>query len=145
MDPILRKAIDGELNAWGRWIEVRIDRDGYASASAFISAMEGRGGGMPGHKILCDDMPSHIYAVHGRWLLLPEHERDAVWVWYVVRVKPDGTIWPIEHKCRRAGITEEALRQRVCRARYRIAGLPVNPLRRSHKSANVQAVCEVVT
>lgn len=145
MDNLLRRAIDSELNLWGRWIELHIDREGYPSASSFILAVEGKGGGTNGHRILCDDMPPHIYAVHGRWLLLPEHERDAVWIWYVIRVKPDGTIWPIEHKCDAVGITEAALRQRVCRARYRIAGLSVEPLRRSHKSDNVQLVCEIVT
>lgn len=118
--------INAELNAWGRWIERHMDYEGYPGINAVEAWLMGRGGGTGGHRILCLDMPTHIYATHGRVLRLTEFEQEAIWVWYVVRVKPDGTIWPIEHKCKTAGITEAALRQRVSRARRKIAGLPVD-------------------
>lgn len=118
------QGIDRELRTWGKWIEDHADFDGYASESKSCS-LQAWGGGEYGHRILCLDMPTHVYAVHGRVLRLREYEQEAVWIWYVIRVKPDGTLWPIEHKCRTAGITEAALRQRVSRARRRIAGLPV--------------------
>lgn len=120
------QGINADLNAWGRWIELHMDYEGYPGINALEAWRAGRGGS-PGHRILCLDMPTAVYAVHGRVIqVLTEYEREAVWIWYVVRVKPDGTIWPIEHKCRRAGITEEALRKRVSRARRRLAGLPVD-------------------
>jgi hypothetical protein len=118
------QGVDRELNQWGRWIEMRIDYEGYPSVSVGMQLINW-GTGVYGDRILCLDMPTHIYAVHGRVLRLQEHERDAVWIWYVIRVKPDGTLWPIDHKCRQAGITEAALRQRVSRARRKIAGLPI--------------------
>jgi hypothetical protein len=118
------QGIDRELNQWGRWIELRIDYEGFPGVSCGMQLINW-GTGVYADRILCLDMPTHIYAVHGRVLRLREHEQEAVWIWYVIRVKPDGTLWPIEHKCRAAGITETALRQRVSRARRRIAGLPV--------------------
>lgn len=117
------QGINYELNVWGRWIEKHMDFEGYPGVSALEAWRSGRGGGLPGHKILCLDMPDVVYAVHGRVLTLPEQYREALWIWYVVRVKPDGTLWPVEHKCKKAGISEDALRQRVHRARRRLAGL----------------------
>lgn len=118
------QGINRELNEWGRWIELRIDYEGYPSFSAGMQLVA-LGGGTPSDRILCLDMPTRIYATHARVLMLSEHERDAVWIWYVIRVKPDGTLWPIEHKCRTVGISESAIRQRVSRARRKIAGLPI--------------------
>lgn len=118
------QGIDRELNQWGRWIEMRIDYEGFPSVSVGTQLINW-GTGVYGDRILCLDMPTHIYAVHGRVIRLREHEQEAVWIWYVIRVKPDGTLWPIDHKCRVAGISEPALRQRVSRARRRIAGLSV--------------------
>ncbi len=121
------QGINYELNVWGRWIEKHMDFEGYPGVSTLEAWRSGSGGGTPGHKILCLDMPIAVYAVHGRMIqVLTEYEREAVWIWYVIRVKPDGTLWPIEHKCKKAGITEEALRKRVSRARRRLAGLPVD-------------------
>jgi hypothetical protein len=121
------QGINYELNVWGRWIEKHMDYEGYPGISALEAWRIGPGGGSPGHRVLCLDMPTIVYAVHGRILqVLTEYEREAVWIWYVIRVKPDGTLWPIEHKCRKAGITEEALRKRVSRARRKLAGLPVD-------------------
>lgn len=117
------QGISRELNTWGKWIEDHIDYEGFPPVSAGMQLVSW-GSGIYGDRILCLDMPTHVYAVHGRVLRLPEHEQEAVWIWYVIRVKPDGTVWPIEHKCRAVGISECALRQRVSRARRRIAGLP---------------------
>lgn len=118
------QGISRELYAWGHWIEQRIDYEGFPTFSVGISLINW-GSSQYGDRILCLDMPTAIYATHARVLRLPEHEQEAVWIWYVIRVKPDGTIWPIEHKCRTVGISEDALRQRVSRARRRIAGIPV--------------------
>lgn len=118
------QGINRELNQWGRWIEQRIDYEGYPSVSMGLQLVSW-GAGVYGDRILCLDMPTAIYATHARVLRLSEHEQEACWIWYVIRVKPDGTLWPIEHKCRAAGITESALRQRISRARRHIAGLTV--------------------
>jgi hypothetical protein len=126
MDNLMRRAIDSELNHWGGWLERHRDYQGYPRCDNVQAFLNGAGGGTPGHRVLCDDMPTAIYAVHGRVLRLPQAEQEAVWVFFAFRLKPDGeTFWTLEEKCRESGIQEASLRRRIARARYRIAGLPV--------------------
>lgn len=135
MDPHLRRAIDSELNQWGAWHERHSDYEGYPCCDNIQAFLNGAGGGTPGSRTLCLDMPTHIYAVHGRVLLLPEAEREAIYVYFAFRLKPDGlTYWTVEEKCRIAGIKEDSMRRRLRRARYRIAGIPL-PDRREFKQA----------
>ena len=125
MDRYMRNAIDGELNRWGRWIERNADYTGHPGVNALVAQFYGMGGGTPGHRILCLDMPDHIYATHGRILRLTENEREAVYLFFAVKLKPDGTLWTVGERCRISGIKEESLRRRLARARYKILGLPV--------------------
>jgi hypothetical protein len=125
MDRLTRQAIDGELNRWGRWIERHADYTGHPSVNALVAQLYGAGGGTPGHRVLCLDMPDHIYATHGRVLRLPEAEKEAVYLFFAVQLKEDGTVWTAAEKCRIYGIKEESMRRRLARARYRILGIPV--------------------
>jgi len=119
-----RRALEGELNRWGKWIEKHSDYEGYPGVNILQAFLEGRGGGTPGHRILCLDMPTDVYSVHNRILMLSEEQREAVWVYYVTRLKADGTLWSLEERCKRLGVTEVAFRMRVSRARRRLLGLP---------------------
>lgn len=135
MDVLFRRAIDSELNQWGGWLERHADYEGFPGANILVAFTNGRGGGLPGHRVLCLDMPSAIYATHGRVLLLPENEREAVYLYFAFRLKPDGhSFWTVEEKCQVAGIDERTMRRRLSRARYRIAGLPV-PSKKEIKQA----------
>ena len=126
MDNILRRAIDSELNAWGGWLERHSDYQGYPRSDNVHAFLNGGGGGTAGHRVLCLDMPSGIYATHARILLLPESEREAVHIYFAFRVKPDGIgYYTLAEKCRIAEVDEKTVRTRIGRARYRIAGLPV--------------------
>lgn len=125
MDSLERQAVDGELNRWGRWIERHADYEGFPAVNSLVAALQGAGGGQPGHRILCLDMPDNIYATHGRILRLSEREREAVYLFYAVKLKPDGTLWTVTEKCRIYGIQEDSMRRRVSRARHRILGLPL--------------------
>ena len=125
LDQYTRRGIDHELNQWGKWVEDHSTYEGFNRNNVLIGFLFGGGGGKQGHRVLCLDMPARIYATHGRILRLPEGERDAVYLYFAVRVKPDGTLWKIEEKCLELGIQEASIRRRLCRARYRIAGLPV--------------------
>jgi hypothetical protein len=125
MDRLTRQAIDGELNRWGRWIERHADYTGHPSVNCLVAQLYGAGGGTPGHRILCLDMPDHIYATHGRVLRLPEAEKEAVYLFFAIRVKEDGTLWTVTERCRMAGIQEDSMRRRLARARYRILGVTV--------------------
>lgn len=118
------RAIDGELNDWGRWIERHADFEGHPSANILATYIGGAGGSTPGHRILCLDMPDAIYATHGRVLLLTEALRDAICAWYIVRLNADGTLIALAEKCLRLGIAERTLRDRVRLAKLKILGLP---------------------
>lgn len=120
---LYRRALNAELNDWGRWVERHWDYEGYPSANVLHAFLMGRGGGNPGHRVLCLDMPDRVYAVHGRILMLSEELREAIWIWFVPRLKLDGTVWSVTERCRIAGISEDLLRQRVRRAKDRILGL----------------------
>lgn len=122
-----RRALEGELNRWGKWIERHSDYEGYPGINILQAFLMGRGGGTPGHRILCLDMPTDVYSVHHRVLMLSETLQEAVWIWYVTRVKPDGTLWTVEARCRRIGITEEVLRTRLSRARRKLLGIEEQP------------------
>lgn len=121
-----RKQLESELNRWGRWIESHYDYQGFPTVNILEAMRTGSGGGTLGHKILCLDMPEHIYCVHGRVLRLPEAEQEAVLIKYCVKVKEDGTLWTKAEVCLRAGINPESFEQRLWRARRRILGLPVD-------------------
>lgn len=125
MDSFTRRAIDGELNRWGRWIERHADYTGHPSVNAIVAQLYGAGGGTPGHRILCLEMPTGVYATHMRVLMLTENEREAVYLYFAVQVKEDGTLWTAAEKCRIYGIKEDSLRRRLARARYKILGIPV--------------------
>lgn len=126
MDQYTRRAIDAELNGWGAWLERNADYQGYPRYDNIQAFLNGAGGGTAGHRVLCLDMPVHVYAVHARVLRLPEAEMEAVYLYFAFRLKPDGeTFWTIEDKCKVAGIEIESMRRRLSRARYRIAGIPM--------------------
>ena len=119
-----RQALEGELNRWGRWIERHFDYEGYPGVNIIESYLQGRGGGTGGHKILCLDWPSGIYAIHRRLLMVvPDAEREALWMRYCVRLKPDGTLWSETEIALRAGIDIESWRKRIWRAKQRLLGL----------------------
>lgn len=118
-----REALNAELNAWGRWMERHADFSGFPSMDNLQRAIYGAGGGQAGHRILCLEMPVGVYTTHQRVLKLDDEQQEAVTAWYVVRLKPDGTLWTLAEKCLRLQVTEQALRQRVSRARRRILGL----------------------
>lgn len=121
---LYRKALECELNHWGKWIEKHSDYEGYPGTNILVAFLMGRGGGNPGHRILCLEMPVDVYAMHGRILMLNELMQEAVWLYYVTRLKTDGTLWTVEERCSRIGISQEALWQRLSRARRKLLGLP---------------------
>jgi len=121
---LYRKALEGELNRWGKWIEKHSDFEGYPGVNILVAFLMGSGGGTAGHRILCLDMPTDVYSVHHRILMLSDTLQEAIWICYVTRMKPDGTLWTMQERCERAQIGEEALRQRLSRAKRKLLGLP---------------------
>lgn len=122
-DRLFRRALEGELNRWGKWIENHCDYEGYPGVNVLVGFLLGRGGGTAGHRILCLDMPTDVYAVHGRVVRLPEEQQEALWLYYVTRLKPNGTLWTLPERCARAGVSEEDLKARLSSARERLLGI----------------------
>lgn len=118
-------AISQELNRWGKWLEDHSDYEGYPGVNILVNYLYGAGAGTPGHRILCLEMPVAIYATHARVIRCTEAEQEAIWLYYVVRVKEDGTTWTLPERLNRAELTEDALWQRLRRAKRRILGIPV--------------------
>lgn len=122
-----RQELEGELNRWGKWIESHFDYEGYPGVNVIEAYLQGRGGGTGGHAILCLDWPTDVYVVHRRLILVvPDAERESIWLRYCVRLKPDGTLWREEEVAIRAGIELESFRKRIQRAKRRLLGLPVD-------------------
>lgn len=121
-----RRALDGELNRWGKWIERYWDSNPYSALNILASHLQGSGGTLPGSKILCLEMPTGIYAVHVRILRLHYKLQEAVWLRFAIRVAPDGTLWSEEERCLKLGISERTFRRRLEHARKKLLGLPSN-------------------
>lgn len=117
-----RRGLDTELNRWGKYVEARLPREGYPSMDNLNRHIHGAGSGA-GHRILCDDMPPHIYAVHGRVIRLPAFEQYCIWLKFVFRTKDDGTLWELEEKCRLIGQPLSDVKSALSSARNRILGI----------------------
>jgi hypothetical protein len=137
-----RKQLNAELERWGDWWEKRGHFDGYPSIN-ILESFIGSDLGAPGHRILCLEMPLGVYCTHHRVLRLPELEREAVWIWYVPRVKANGQTYTLYEKCDITGLNEWTLRKRVQFAKLRIMG--IDPLRPSKVTATLPHAREAVT
>jgi hypothetical protein len=84
-----KAALEHKLQDWGDWLEARLDFQGYPQSDAVAAALDGAGGGTPGHRMLCLDMPHRLWSIHQRILRLPEHEHAAVVVWYIPTLRQD--------------------------------------------------------
>lgn len=137
-----RLQLNASLNRWGDWMEKHGDYEGFAGINILESYI-GSDLGTPGHRILCLEMPVGVYCTHQRVIKLPELEQQAVWIWYVPTMKANGTTYTVREKCLIVGIREDALRQRISRARLRIAG--IDPLRMSQVNTTIRHASEAAT
>jgi hypothetical protein len=123
--PYERQVLHGELNRWGGWIERHSDYEGYPGANILVAFLQGRGGGVGGHRVLCLDMPWDIWVTHSRIVTLHEDEQVVVWLLYAKRMKEDGTLWTLDEKLRIARISLADYRNRIASARRKIMGISV--------------------
>lgn len=137
-----RNELNASLNRWGDWMEKHGDFDGYPSINILESYI-GSDLGAPGHRILCLDMPTGVYCTHQRVLRLPELEQQAIYLWYVPRMKPNGQTWTLDEKCHLTCINQWVLRKRVQSAKLRIMG--IDPLRLSKAFRTLRQASEAVT
>lgn len=137
-----RSMLNASLERWGDWWEKNGEFDGYPSVNILESYI-GSDLGLPGHRILCLEMPVGVYCTHQRVLKLSELEQDAICIWYIPRVKENGQLYTVDEKCKLLSIDKWALRKRVQRAKLRIAG--IDPLRMSNGNSSLPQASEAVT
>lgn len=128
-DRLLMRAVHGELNRWGRWVEARLDYEGYPRASATENFKMGDRTCEPGHRVLMLDMPVDVYATDSRVSRLPEELKRIVWTYYVFTLKPVGnafTTWTFQEKAERLKVPRGTFKQMLYRAKAMIAGLDPN-------------------
>lgn len=122
-----RSYADARLTSWGKWIEDHSDFTGYAPSDAIVACLEGRGGGVGGHRVLMQDPPDWWWKINARVLLMPEHEREAVCAHYIAQLKEGGGFWTDEEKAEKLGVTYATFRKRVSRGRMRFLGVTQPP------------------
>lgn len=121
-----RRGLEAELHRWGRWIVKREEFNAFPGCTNTEAFIMGAGGSIAGHRVLCLDMPTDVYATHMRiWTVLTGEERDVIYVRYAFKVNEDGSIVDRREMCEQAGLRPEAFRKRLQRAKTKILGLPI--------------------
>jgi hypothetical protein len=120
-----RSWLEYRLQLWGDWHEKNADFEGFPRASSIAMFLDGFGGGRFGSRCLLQERSEDVRWVDIRVPRLPTHEQLAVWAHYVPWVKENGQVWTAESKARLLGISWEAYRKRLTRARFRILGYAV--------------------
>lgn len=120
--------VNAKLNAWGHWMERHAEVNGYPRRDNITAYLEGAGGGQGRDRILCTDFrDEEIAKTHLKVLYsMTDAQREAVYLYYVIRMKPDGTLWTLEERLEMAGISKQAFWQRIRAARMRYLGLDPN-------------------
>jgi hypothetical protein len=120
-DRLFYEYIKSRLNRWGEWCEAHLGMEhGLPHSSAFIHMGEGASDVPYGDRILCLQMPARVMEVQLAVAQQPEVYREALMTWYVFHVKPGGGKWTAKEKAHALGVSHDALRQRVLKARHRL-------------------------
>ena len=122
-DRLIIRAVHGELDRWGRWIDAHSHYQGYPRDNILVTYI-GSDIVPVGHRVLMQDMPAGIWKTHHRVLKLSEPLRDVVCAWYMARVKEDGTLWKMGEKAEIMGISVDTFRQRLRRGKLGLAAQP---------------------
>lgn len=120
-----RSWLECKLQNWGGWHEQNSDFEGFPRASSLSMFLDGFGGSLFGSRVLLQPRPEDVVWVDRRLPRLPQHEQLAIWAHYVPWVRDTGQVWTPEAKARLLGISWEAYRKRLTRARFRILGYSV--------------------
>jgi hypothetical protein len=117
-----RSWVDSILKEWGEWIWENRDYEGYPSADAIANFVNGAGGSMAGHRIICRDPPEWVTMTHVLVMMLPESLGAAVFAEFVPGVDENGLMLSRAERCERIGVNDETFRKRLQRARAKIVG-----------------------
>lgn len=112
--------INAALEQWGAWIWENRDYEGYPSCDAITAFIHGAGGGKPGSRILCRDMPKAVTFTHVIYMMLPDHEAAVIFAEYVPGVSENGQFWSRPEKCAALRLNDDTYRKRLYRAKLRI-------------------------
>lgn len=110
------------LDRWGAYMERHMaDQHGLPRIEIIYASRIGKGGGGPGHQILCMDPPRSIWVTGYLVSRLPPAEKEAIEAWHVFRLKPDNREWAQQEKAEILRINYGTFRARVSRGTRRIA------------------------
>jgi len=81
------------LEEWGRHYLAGMEYEGYSSISSIVLVIEDQVDRMlrPKHKILCRDLPEHVWPVHYAVLDLPDIYRVPLVLRFIPVLRMDGT------------------------------------------------------
>jgi hypothetical protein len=112
-----REYVKSLLDRWGEWCEAHLDSEhGLPTRNVLEHFGEG-GGGIPGHRILCAEMPRKVWLTNYHVIRQPEDYREALTSFYVFHVKPGGGKWTAKEKAKILGIDYATFRFRVSHGR----------------------------
>lgn len=125
-------------NDWGEYVDRAADWTGYPGQSSVVGIYETLnthdalswplpGGGsyryaLPNrHAILCAEMPRALIEIHQAVIRLDDELRGAFTFWYAYSLTPDGRLWDRHAKANFVGLSYEAFKELVQRARNQVA------------------------
>lgn len=123
LDQYERASLRQSLYAWGRWADRDQEHSGYPSADSVERFLQGSGGRVDGHRVLCLDWPEDVYATHQRVLRLSVELQRVIGSIYSGIMMPDGNVLPWSSRAARIHMSESTLRRSHERALLLIAGL----------------------
>jgi hypothetical protein len=116
-DHYSREYVKSLLERWGEWCESHLDdQHGLPTINA-IEHLGTGSGSIPGHRILCREMPRRVWITNYHVTHQEPIYREALTAWYVFHVKPGGGRWTAREKAHLLDLSYDNLRIRVSRAR----------------------------
>lgn len=143
--------LDSLLRDWGAWQERHCEDVVLPKQAAFLMIVSDQ----PARsRVLCADMSKSVQFIHCCQLTLPRRYRAALFAWYAIQMKESGGYWTADEKAAILGLSVNALRMRVTRARRVLLrkypglaafGSPARALRKRRVRDKSGAVCEAVS
>lgn len=118
----MRGKADAQLAEWGVWY-VRCNEGSSGSQNMLFRIMvQGiAGAGPAGHRILCADMPRRVLQTHRAVLAQSSGDQLVLRAKYCAPLRDDGTAYEHRELAGILGITREAFKSRLRRARGRVS------------------------
>lgn len=112
-----REYVKSLLERWGEWCEAHLDDQHGLPTTNAIEHFGEVGGGVPGHRILCQEMPRKVWLTNYHVIHQPSEYKEALITFYVFHVKPGGGKWTAKEKAKLLEVDYDTFRWRVSHGR----------------------------